>query len=73
MTLNKIIEMEQSTARRYLDKTDKVEKFEDKDIATEYYKAYEDKDVYMALAKYHIKIAEYLTELKMIKDRNGRE
>ena len=30
MTLNKIIEMEQSTARRYLDKTDKVEKFEDR-------------------------------------------
>ena len=26
MTLNKIIEMEQSTARRYLDKTDKVER-----------------------------------------------
>ena len=60
MTLNKIIEMEQSTARRYLDKTDKVEKFEDK-------------DVYMALAKYHIKITEDITELKMIKDRNNRE
>ena len=60
MTLNKLIEMEQSTAKRYLDKIDKVEKLEDK-------------DVYTAFAKYHIKIAEYLTELKMIKDRNGRE
>ena len=57
MTLNKLIEMEQSTARRYLDKVEKLE----------------DKDVYLASAKYHIKIAEYLTELKMIKDRNGRE
>ena len=57
MTLNKLIEMEQSTARRYLDKVEKLE----------------DKDVYMAFAKYHIKIAEYLTELKMIKDMNGRE
>ena len=60
MTLNKLIEMEQSTARRYLDKINKSEKLEDK-------------DVYLAFAKYHIKIAEYLTELKMIKDRNGRE
>ena len=60
MTLNKLIEMEKSTARRYLDKIDKLEKLEDK-------------DVYIALAKYHIKIAEYLTELKMIKDRQGRE
>lgn len=57
MTLNKLIEMEQSTARRYLDKVEKLE----------------DKDVYLAFARYHIKIAEYLTELKMIKDRNGRE
>ena len=32
MTLNKLIEMEQSTARRYLDKIDKVEKLEDKDV-----------------------------------------
>ena len=60
MTLNKIIEMEQSTARRYLDKINKLEKLEDK-------------DVYLAFAKYHIKIAEYLTELKMIKDKHGRE
>ena len=60
MTLNKLIEMEQSTARRYLNKIDKLEKLEDK-------------DVYLAFVEYHIKIAEYLTELKMIKDRNGRE
>ena len=60
MTLSKFIEMEQSTAKRYLDKINKLEKLEDK-------------DVYLAFAKYHIKIAEYLTELKMIKDRNGRE
>ena len=31
MTLNKLIEIEQSKARRYLDKIDKVEKLEDKD------------------------------------------
>ena len=60
MTLNKLIEMEQSMARRYLDKLDKLEKLEDK-------------DVYLAFARYHIKIAEYLTELKMIKDKHGRE
>ena len=60
MTLNKLIKMEQSMTRRYLDKIDKVEKLEDK-------------DVYMAFAKYHIKIDEYLTELKMIKDMNGKE
>ena len=27
----------------------------------------------LASAKYHIKIAEYLTELEMIKDMQGRE
>lgn len=60
MTLNKLIEMEQAIARRYLNKVDKLEKLEDK-------------DVYLAFVKYHIKIAEYLTELKMIKDQQGRE
>lgn len=60
MTLNKLIEMEQSTARKCLNKINKLERLEDK-------------DVYIAIAQYHIKIAEYLTELKMIKDRQGRE
>ena len=60
MTLNKLIEMEQSMARRYLDKIDKLVKLEDK-------------DVYLAFARYHIKIAEYLRELKMIKNRNSKK
>ena len=60
MNVPKIIEIEQSMVRKYCDKIDKVEKLEAK-------------DVYLAFAKYHIKISEYLTELKMIKDRNGRE
>lgn len=60
MTLNKIIEMEQNIARQCLDR---VHSLKDR----------EDNTINLASAKYHIKIAEYLTELKMIKDKQGRE